>query len=385
MTSRRILIFFISVTLGALFVIWPVGAVSITSSPDRITPGDRVIVDIADLADDASFSILIEGHLPVRPDGSFSLSVEEFALPISLREGEMAAYSESTVWTGLSVRKGGTTVSASGDSQNGVFQTSEKRDVGEGVYDYLRVEGSAVPGASMVIARMQLTGKKEGPEDSRISFTVGGVESGTIQVRIDVEGTEVMNKVVSVVPSASPGGGGAGYVPPAESPAGTVTTLPTAPATEMGDHWASDGLVCLHTDDAALNISGAEAGPAPKGWKLVSLPYQVTPLNYSLTAPASLRFNLPDRVEGPVFLSVWEGGAWRILPSRVEGSGITAEIFGTGIYGLMTLDDQPSPEEDEVLTAASVSPVGTPTAAPALLTVAAIAALAIAGIRRVGR
>lgn len=195
MRSIRIAI----IAVAVLCLIPFAGAVSITQSPDHIETGDQVTVSISGLADGSSFSLLIESEFDSSPGADFSFSADSFVMPITLAKGEISAYTENTVYTALEVQKGYTSVRYmnSADSQ-GVWQTTQSENITAGTYDFLRLQGKTREDANEILARFGLTGTKLGPDSSRITFTIGGIETGTVRIIAMVDGSVQLNKLVTV-------------------------------------------------------------------------------------------------------------------------------------------------------------------------------------------
>jgi len=189
----------------ALFLCQCAAAVTITASPTQIESGDQVTVTMADLDDGSTFSIQIQAEFDASPGEEFSFATTSFVMPVSLSGGEISAYTKNTVWTALEVRKGYSEVRyMDGADDQGIFQTTQSQDISRGTYDYLKLRGETRADASAIIARFGLTGTKDGPEDSTISFYVTGIDAGTVRITVTVDGTRELDTVITVGETPTP-------------------------------------------------------------------------------------------------------------------------------------------------------------------------------------
>ncbi|MGC9435590.1 MAG: PKD domain-containing protein [Methanomicrobiales archaeon] len=216
----------ILITAAALCLIQTAAAVSITQSPDYIETGDMVRVSISGLADGSSFSLLLESQFDSSPGADFSFSADSFVMPITLADGEISAYTENTVWAALEVQKGHTSVRYmnSADDQ-GIWRTTQSENITAGTYDFLRLQGETREDANEIVARFGLTGTKLGPDSSQITFTIGGVETGTVRIIAMVDGAQELNKLVTVGSSTPTP---TAVVPGGTSPGADFTADPTS-------------------------------------------------------------------------------------------------------------------------------------------------------------
>jgi hypothetical protein len=352
-------------------------ALSVSVQPEYIYQGDRVTIDIQGLTDGSSFSLLLEGRLTPAGD-HFLFRTTQFVMPLTLYGGQISAYAANTTGAGISVKKGTSTVSISGLATNGIFQTTEAHEINEGTYDYLQIEGDRTPGASLVTTRLSLTGVKEGPDTSQLSFVMDGIEPGIIEVQIAVNGSGVVHQTLTVVSPVS------SLTDSASD--GTVTVTPVAPIssrnTTSGSHRirSLDGRVEINTDASVEILPRDDERTEAQGWRLVYSPYEVLPADGLFDPPAVLSFMLPDDIDTPVFLARDENGNWRILPSRIDGGLISAEIRLAGIYGLMTLEGSSTNSlEGATPVSAPAQTQTTPALAPPLAVLIVILALAACG------
>jgi len=233
------------ITVAALCLIPAAGAVSITQSPDHIETGDQVTVSISGLADGSSFSLLVESEFDSSPGADFSFSADSFVMPITLADGEISAYTENTVYTALEVQKGYTSVRYmnSADSQ-GIWQTTQSENITAGTYDFLRLQGETREDANEILARFGLTGTKLGPDTSRITFTIGGIETGTVRIIAMVDGSVELNKLVTV--------GSSTPTPTTVAPGGT-----SPGASFTADPTSGEAPLEVHFTDSSTNSPGS--------------------------------------------------------------------------------------------------------------------------------
>ena len=303
-----------------------VGAVTITQSPSLIHRGEQINVGIRDLREGSTFSLLIEGQYRVPAGGHFAFITRQFAMPVTLENGEISAYTENTAWTGLSVKKGNTTVSLSKDSENGIMSHTESYKVNAGTYDYLKLEGDALPGRDQILSKLTLKGTKKGPDDSQLTFTVDGIDAGIIRILVTVNGTLVLNKEVTVGT-------------PTFTPTGTQAATPTGPVVET--FTSADRRVSVEASSVDyLGILREDIPGAPAGWEVVAGPYTLSPPGVALGAPGTFRITVPDEVlaaHDPSTLGIarYRDGTWEVIPSRLEGAVLVAGITESGTYAVV--------------------------------------------------
>jgi hypothetical protein len=207
-------------------------AIAVLPPAGQVRPGEQVTVDVRDIPDNATFQLLITGTFTVTPGGEFSFAAENFQLPFSLVQSQIRANLQNTELNSLSVKKGDLEVRKTGRSTGGLYATAENVNISSGIYDYMKLSGTALPEADRVIANLELTGKKVGADSGTISFTVGGFQYGTVDISALVDGNPILSTTVAVVPTATPtpASGSGTYIE--GSIGGTpITTKPSAPAT----------------------------------------------------------------------------------------------------------------------------------------------------------
>ncbi|MDI9633954.1 MAG: hypothetical protein QFX32_07885 [Methanolinea sp.] len=208
-------VFFLRILFAISLLVPAASALSVTVTPDRIGAGDTVTIAVTDLADNSTFALRVDGAFPVGADGKFTFRVENLVLPFALRDGTLSATLRNTETNVLTVQKGDTEVKKVGTSRDGVFTTSDSGSIPAGTYEVISLEGTAAPGATMVVAALTLEGKKSGPADSVITFVVAGIPQGTVTVTVTVDGAMALSRTYAL--------GG--------QPATTATTPATSPTT----------------------------------------------------------------------------------------------------------------------------------------------------------
>ncbi len=196
-------------------------AVSISLAPDRIQQGDQVTITINGLPDGSVFSIMVDGVFAVTPAGSFSFELENFVLPFTLNEGRFSATLSNTDTNVITVVAGDTEIRKIGRSRNGTFSTSDTGTIPRGTYTLISFGGTAAPDATSVVTRLALAGRKSGPVDSHITFSVDGVTAGAVTITILVNENVEMSRTLPI--------GDTIILTP--TPTATLTPTPTATLT----------------------------------------------------------------------------------------------------------------------------------------------------------
>jgi len=213
-TTEKLRVICVAVILCAFAA--SAGALTISIEPGQVHPGDVVTIAVEGLDDGRSFGLQLEGTFAVAPGGGFTFETLDLVLPFTLQNGTFAATLRNTDRNVLTVLKGDTEVKKMGASRNGVFSAVDSGTIPSGTYDYIRFEGTAAPDATVVSASVTLQGTKQGPRDSRITFSVGGVTGGTVLARVSADGAEVISRTISISETATP------------APTATATTLPAS-------------------------------------------------------------------------------------------------------------------------------------------------------------
>ena len=208
-----------------LLFVQGVSAASVSlSPPDRVMVGDQVTISIADLPDSCTFVLRIEGTFATAPGSVFSFEARNFLLPFTLNNGSIS----STLWnTGtnvMTIRRGDTEVRRVGLSEDGVFSTATSGTIPSGTYDLIALGGTAAPGATTILTSLSLEGTKSGPDDSAITFFIGGVNEGSVTITVFVDGETALSRTIPIGDPGTP-------TPTPTNPLPTATTPTPAPAT----------------------------------------------------------------------------------------------------------------------------------------------------------
>ncbi|NLB01474.1 MAG: hypothetical protein GX837_11080 [Methanomicrobiales archaeon] len=365
-------------------------AATITISPEKISPGDTVTVDVQNLPDGAAFSLGIRSEFAVTPGERFAFTARDLVLPFSLGSGEVSAYSRGTEWTGLSAQMpDGASVSLSNNADaNGEFRTTQSRTIPGGTYTLITLDGRAAPTAGSVTAEVTMQGTKTGPENGQISFGIDGVTHGTATVTVYVDGREALSRVVTIGSGSSSAGPGTATNPTASPTSGSVRDPSTGgeatPFTGSSTATSADGKVSLTGTDieGAGLLAIAVQGTVPAGWSISGNTYAVTPEGREFSPAATVSFRLPS-TDGAATLARLDGDAWVLVPSRIEGDSMAADITRGGPYALLTAASSATTTPVVTVTTSPSAPAPATTAAPItpLLPVIALAIL-ISGWKR---
>lgn len=313
-------------------------AATITASPDQIDDGGTVQIDISDLQDGATFSLRMDANFAVSPSSEFSYSIDNFVLPITLKNAETTVHTQNARVINVNIKKGGTTRGMKGIADSsGSITTTLLDNISAGTYDQINLTGTAQADAETITTSVSMVGEKQGPTDSAISFTVNGLADGTVTVTVLVDGTEKLSKVVTIgagtstTTSSGDSEGGSG----GDSET-TVTTTPTPSLTVA----SVDGTVRLNgTGTDSVTIMNTKAEDVPAAWQALTAAYTLTPAGTTFSSKANLSFSIPATVDPEtwtLFLARYDDGTWSQVPSQIEGDLISAEIQETGTYALMT-------------------------------------------------
>ena len=218
---------------------------------------------------------------------------------------------------------------------------------------------------------MNLEGKKYGPSNSQITFTVQGITNGAVWVTALVDNQQVLAPTEVVIGSGIPTSVPAttavpvvtttvpatkkvtdtetetettttpvetGATVPATTEMTTVTTIPAtrattaAPATfNSADQQVS--LTAQGVDYAALmRVSESNV---PDTWLSVGSAYTIAPDSLTFDPPATLSFAVPAGNDYAYFIGQYTGNAWTAVPSTAGAGSIDTDIDRAGTYALM--------------------------------------------------
>lgn len=311
-------------------------AATITASPDGIEDGGTVHIGVSDLKDGTQFSLIIDADFAVSPGSAFSYSTDHLVLPFTLKDAETTVHTQNAQTIEVNVKKGGTTKGMKGIADAGGSITTTLLDtITAGTYDGISLAGTVQEDKHTISTGVGLTGEKDGPEDAEISFTVNGIDDGTVTVIAFVDGEEELRKVVAIGEGASTADTPAPSDRGGEGSQGTGAPLTPSPAIT-----SVDGTVRLTgTGTEAVSILKVKAEKVPADWQALTGAYTLSPAGAAFSPTATLNFRIPataDPKTWTLFLASYEGGKWQQVPSRIEGEWIGAEIPVAGTYALMT-------------------------------------------------
>ncbi|UUX93086.1 PKD domain-containing protein [Methanoplanus endosymbiosus] len=199
------------------FICAGASAVTVTVSPDYIQEGDTITIDIQDLADESTFALKMQSDMNVEGAESFAFEATSVLLPFSLGNPDVYVRAEPVVSAGLRAQNDGSVKSLeyiAGDDN--IVDFSQGLDsLGSGTVDSLKLFGELDAGTSVVNLTLQLEGKKNGADDSSITFGLNGIDEGNAVITVLVDGEVISSQVISV--------GGTPPVPVADFTAGNVT------------------------------------------------------------------------------------------------------------------------------------------------------------------
>ncbi len=295
----------------------PVSATEITLSPDQVAQGDRITIDIKDLPNSSTFTLQIESAFRVTPGTDFSFRTSDFFMPLSLTNGELSASTENTQTTTLVINKGSTQMSVGRRSDaNGIFTITETQNIPGGKFDFIGIEGTALPDKDTIVSKLQMSGKKNGPDSSRISFVVTGIENGVIYITALVDDSPVLVKKVTV---------GNGLAATADVASDRV-------------FYSVDRKVSLKSrtlDHAELIAVQKNAVPAT--WLQINKTYMILSGSPALSG-SILSFTVPSLpgTDYAYFIGCYDGIRWSPVPSRASGDKmVSAPVEKAGTCGLM--------------------------------------------------
>ncbi|MGD0534041.1 MAG: hypothetical protein ABR999_01180 [Methanoregula sp.] len=414
-------------------VILPVSAVSISVSPTTISRGGVVTIMMTGLNDGSPFSLLLEGQVAVTPGAQFSFQTNNFNMPISLENGQIAVTTQGTKFTTFSVAKdNGATVNVGNRANaNGFFTLSQPYSMGNGLYDYIQLGGQAGAASSSISTSMNLIGTKKGPANSQITFAVDGFDNGVVHVTAMVN-----NQMVLSAQTITVGNGMTTTTPAPTTTTTTVLTTPTPTTTEqptdtttLAEVSPSSTTTGQPTDTTTLaevspsstttgqpsetttanpasvtpvvtpqtftsadqkvtlTASGVDyaglmmvtATGVPDTWLSISDPYVITPDTLTFSPPATISFAIPASASPGTsyayFIGAYNNGQWTAVPSTLGDGTIDGEIDQAGTYGLMAFKPESTIQPAATGTAqqATPTPLVQETSAPRIASIAQVA------------
>jgi len=362
MTKYRLILFYACIALLFTgYLVCPALGVTITESPSAIDSGDTIHVNFAGLSDGASVSIGVNAQFEVLPASAFSLDMNNFVMPFSLKNGEMVVKTENTEYTDLNVVFVDHSISLIQNSKNGILTITKSGNISSQTYPQIKLAGKSLPNISEIKTSVVFVGTKSGAVDSELSFEVDGIENGLITIIIYVDGQETLNEPVVIgnyqIPSAgSPsttggydGGSGDGSGGGSDSGSNDGSDSGTNIATDLDSlsNVISKETSTISSLDDSTSISGtnvdgitlllAQTSAFPAEWKKIGSAYQLIP-DRTISPDATLSFTLPAGGNGIYFIAEKSGGTWNMLPSEITQDTMVTEISKTGTYCLIQLN-----------------------------------------------
>jgi len=178
-----------------------------------------VTLDISGLNDNSVFGLVILGNFSVYPDSAFTFQTNNFVMPFTLKGGNISTSVNNAKTAFLTVQKGEQRASVGKETiPGGRFSYSDSRTISAATYDSMGLSGTVLDTTQPVTTSFQLSGVKTGPVNSRISFVLDGIESGTVQIVVYENNAQVFSKNIPIG-SQEPG------TSPQDYPATPVTIL----------------------------------------------------------------------------------------------------------------------------------------------------------------
>ncbi|MBP2147056.1 hypothetical protein J2129_002510 [Methanofollis sp. W23] len=373
-------------------------AVSVTASPDSIQKGETVTVSLSDIPDGAPFSLRIDATFAVSPGSEFAFRAEDFVMPISLKDSTVSASTENAQEILLEVKPSDGKMIRMIDDEK--YSVTLNKNIGAGTYDHLILGGTAGEKSTEIRTSMSLTGEKQGPKDSAITFRVAGITDGIVTVTALVDGHKELAKEITI---------GQGIVPTPTTSRPSNPSGPSGPGnpgarttpTPLPEKYSTDGVVHVLGEDApGISVLTTQTPTVPEEWQAVTGTYLLNPQEKTFSQIVTLTFRLPQKVAADpdaytLFLAEYADEEWTALPSSIDGDEISATIRNGGTYALMTFaraevpsatvaaaaHGQADTSEEPLTTTVTPAPTQSPTGILAAIG-AIVGTLYIAGTRK---
>ncbi len=340
-----------------------VSAVSVTISPEQIEEGDTITIGISGLENGSVFALRMEAAIELNNASTFAYQSNKVTVPFEMDNPRVILLASPVTEAGLEASEGDTIKRMTQRTQTGEVRVTQTLDtIPSGTIDILKAFGTPVSGSEYVDMSLELSGTKEGPDSGSITFGLEGISDGAARIIVLVDGNEAMNQEITIgtptviptqttAPTSSGGSGGATTPEPADLV--SVSSL--------------DGIVSLNTVASSvtgtspedIRIIQSEPVNIPSDWIAPYGSYIISPSGSSFQPGARLSFRMEEDAGVP-FIATYRNGGWTIIPSRIEGSYMIAEIDEGGQYALFTYPatDQTQSETPES-TQADATPSGT--------------------------
>ncbi len=308
-----------------------------------VAPGDTVTtVSVSGVPDNASFLLTIRNVVATTPGEAFEFTIRDLSLPFSLTSGEMNVYTRGTTWTQLSAElpDGGSVSMCQNADANDEVRITLPRNLPNGTSVPLTFRGEAL--GDDIVADFTILGTKQGPDDGQISFTIEGIEQGTMTGSVYVDGSEVLSW-----------GGSSGGGTPTPTPMWTPTPSQTpAVPRDLGITSNKDTVVRGNAfivtitgdsgQDYFLTIQNPGAQPPTFRVAQVGVIYTADPNNVTVRTTAagtrSVELNTSTATrEASYTLRVTDSrdaSKYEEVHVRVETGAVTITASGTGTYYL---------------------------------------------------
>ncbi len=363
-SKQRYGLFIVLFSVFLLALASPVQAVSVSISPQQIEEGDTITITISGLTNGSVFALRMESAIELEDGTSeFTYQANQVTVPFALNNPRVNLLASPVVEAGLEASDGGVIrriIQEAYEDEVSLFQKLDSMPAG--TMNRMKAFGIVGDNATYVDMTLELSGTKEGPDSGSITFGLEGISDGAAQIIVLVDGSEALNQEITIgtptviptqttAPTSSGGSGGATTPKPADLV--SVSSL--------------DGIVSLNTvassvtgtspDD--LRIIQSEPVNIPSDWIAPYGSYIISPSGSSFQPPARLSFRM-DEDAGIPFIATYRNEGWTIIPSRIEGSYMIAEIAQGGQFAMMTSrPDEQNPVETPESTQVAATPSGT--------------------------
>jgi len=372
---------------------------AVTLSPTTVSPGDAITITITDLPDGSDFALEITSD-DLISSGAEWYNLTNFQMPFSLKCGELCVVGGNVNSIFFEAKKGGVTQSVTKEGAGSVT-ISETRDINQGTYEYIRIRGAVADPDAPASVDLSFSGEKHGDNDSEFEFAIEGASSGTVEVAVTVDCTELLCETITIVaptPTPRPPSSGGDSSPPTPTPTpepepeeGALQTDSEGNLLEPIRIVSADGVAALAIDEGvrALNATGSplsavtitlvdpsDIPPIPDGasFAFAGYAYDCRPDGATFDPAITLEFTLTeeqweglDLAEWQTLAVMWFNGAtgqWKELPTAVdpETRTVTAPITHFSTFALMSTGE--APQETPIPTPTPEATAPTPTPVP---------------------
>lgn len=345
-----------------LALVTQVAAVSVTINPQHIEEGDTLTIGISGLENDSVFALRMEAAIELDNASTFTYQSNQVTVPFALENPRVLLLASPVTEAGLEASEGDTIKRMTQRTQTGEVRITQTLDtIPSGTIDILKAFGNPVEGSEYVDMSLELSGTKKGPDSGSITFGLEGISDGSARIIVLVDGSEAMNQKITIgTPTIIP-------TPTTTTSSGTSSGTTTPEPADMVSVSSLDGIVSLNTvassvtgtspDD--LRIIQSDPVNIPSDWIAPYGSYIISPSGSSFQPPARLSFRMEEDAGVP-FITTYRNEGWTIIPSRIEGSYMIAEIDEGGQFAMMVYrPDEPTPLETPASTQVAATPSGT--------------------------